>query len=285
VLVRAVSTENATRVIETHVLPGVARVRATLAKEGTCVGDVLPADAKKTIDALAGNPKGPRLGWLRGALDRDRLHVLIAPAIQEVFVRFISRIAQPGKESGTGGATAAAAQLLGKHGRDTGDRLRCIGKSVAGGHGVDIEAKLRDAARDYSQGAVSVFDESIRRRIATDEGQAIIGELARGVVAHILTTPVTTIADDLDRLSIADVLRVAPSVIAYAVEHEPVRSIFREEVRAALAIEGTRTFREVLEEAGLLETLHAHLVGRGDPVIRELFASKAFADWVDALLS
>jgi hypothetical protein len=285
ILARAVVRENGARLLERHVLPGLTRVRDAVAKGEERVGDALPDDVKETLARLIGSPKGPRLGWLRGALDRERLHALIAPAIQEVFLSFVGRITQGGKEGGGGGTTAAAAQLLGRLGRDTGERLRSLGKSVAGGLGVDIEAKLRDAARDYTHAAVSVFDDAIRRRLATEEGQAIIGELARGVFVHVLETPATTIVDDLDRLPLADALGVVPAVLEHDLARALWHGIVREEARAALALEGSRTVRELLDEAKLLDPLHAELVRRADPVVRGLFASASFADWLDTLLA
>ncbi len=283
-LIDALSHGNAARGIERHVLPGLARVQHALAASQETVGDTVPDDARAAIDALVTHPSGPRFAWLRGALDRDKLRTLIAPALQEVLVSFASHIPLAGRDGGAGGAARVAAGLVGQLGRSTGERLRNLGKSVADGLGVDIEAKLRDAARDASQGAVSGLERAITARLATPEGENLVAALARSVLAHVLATPMSTILDDLDRLPLADAIRVAAPILEHTLARELWRSIVRNEVRAALALEGARSVRELLEEAGLLAQTRTLILDRADRVAHEFFHGDAFASWIDRLL-
>lgn len=285
VLVDALSRDNAARVLERHIVPGLSRVHAALRAANERLGDALPADAQAAIDALVTHPRGPRFGWLRGALDRDKLRALLAPALQEMFVSFAARIPLAGRDGGAaGGAAASVAGLVGSLGRGAGERLRSLGKSVADGLGVDIEAKLRDAARDYSQGAVSGLERAVSARLSTPEGAALVAGLSRSVLQHVLATPLHVILDDLDRLPLADALRVAPPVVAHDLSRELWRAIVREETRAYLALEGQRSLRELLDEAGLLTSIRGLVLTTVEPVARELFASAAFEAWLERLL-
>jgi hypothetical protein len=284
-IVDALSHGNSARTIERHVLPGLARVQAALGASGERVGDAVPEQAHADIDALVTHPGGPRFAWLRGALDRDKLRVLIAPALQEVLVSFAARIPLAGREGGGGGAASIAAGLVGQFGRSTGERLRNLGKSVADGLGVDIEAKLRDAARDASQGAVSVLERAITARMATPEGEKLVAALARSVLEHVLATPISVILEDLDRLPLEAAVRIAAPILEHDVARELWRTIIREEVRAVLVLEGARSVRELLEEAGLLRQVRTLILERADRVAHEFFRSQGFAAWLDRLLT
>jgi hypothetical protein len=279
VLVQALSEQNAERTIGRHVLPGLARVHASLHVAKEHVGDAVPASARTQLDALVTNPRGPRFLWLKGALDRDKLRALITPAIQEMLIGFAGKVAPGGKE-----AVGAAAGVIGMLGRNTGERLLSFGKSVADNLGVDIEGRMREAARDYSQGATAGLQAAIEKRIRSPEASSLIAGLSRGVLEHVLATPMATILDDLDRLPLGDAVKLAAPILEHNLGRELWRNIVESEVRAVLALEGQRTLRELLQEAGLLELLHEKILERGEPVLRQLFASDGFAQWLDRLL-
>lgn len=283
-LVQALSNDNAARVIEQHVLPGFARVQAALSDAQLNVGDLVPESARAKLEALSTNPRGPRFAWLQGALDRDKLRALLAPALQEVLMSFATRIPLGGREGGAGSAAAAAAGLVGRLGRGTGERLLNLGKSVADGFGVDLEARLRDAARDYSQGAVAAFQRAIGARLTTPEAAGLIEGLQRSVLQHVLATPVSTILDDLDRIPLADAIALAAPILEHNLGQALWRKIVETEVRSVLAIEGQRTLRELLEEAGLLEIVRNYFVDHGDSAVRDLVQSQAFSAWLSRVL-
>jgi hypothetical protein len=283
-LVEALTANNSARVIERHVLPGLGRVRGALRTANETVGGTLPESARAKIEQLVTQRKGPRFAWLGGALDRDKIRALLAPALQEVFVNFGARMPLGGRESGSGSAASAAAGFVGRLGRGTGERLLNLGKSVADGFGVDIEARLREAARDYSQGAVAGLQRAIATRLATPEAATLIEGLQRSVLEHVLATPVSTILDDLDRLPLADAIKLASPILEHDLARGLWRSIVSAEVHAVLELESARTLRELLEEAGLLTGLRSELLERGDGVARTLFASQEFAAWLERVL-
>ena len=284
-LVQALSEGNAARVIEQHVLPGLLRVQATLGSAGTLVGDLVPQAAQARLDTLATNPRGPRFAWLNGALDRDKLRALLAPALQELFMSFGTRIPLGGRENGAASAAAAAAGLVGRLGRGTGERLLNLGKSVADGFGVDLEARLRDAARDYSQGAVAGLQRALEARLKTPEAAGLLEGLQRSVLQHVLATPVSTILADLDRIPLREAIALAAPILEHNLAQELWRKIVETEVRAVLAIEGQRRLRELLEEAGLLEIVRSYFLDHGDTAVKGLVQSEAFSAWLGRVLA
>ncbi len=284
-LVSALARGNVERVVERHVLPGLARVRGALARGNERVGDAVPEAARLRIDALVTKRDGPRFAWLRGALDRDKLRALLSPALQEVFVSFAGRVPGVGREPGAASAVGAAAGLVGRLGRGAGERMLNLGKSVADGLGVDIEARLREAARDYSQGAVASLQRAIATRLAAPEAAALIEGLARSVLDQVLKTPISTILDDLDRLPLREAIALSAPIIEHDLARELWRTIVEAEVQAVLVLEGERSVRELLEEAGLLVQVRTHLIERGDATLRPLFASPDFAAWIDRVLA
>ena len=72
-------------------------------------------------------------------------------------------------------------------------------------------------------------------------------------------------------------------------EHNAERSLFvaglHDEIDELLEIDGERTGRELLEEAGLLEHVRAQAVAQVDEHSAALFGSDAFAAWVKGVLA
>ncbi len=289
ILVQALSRENCVREIERHVVPGLGRVHAALREAGERVGDAVPDDARASLEALVRNPKGPRFAWLAGALDRDKLRTLLAPALQEMLVSFAARVpfATQGEKGDKAGPSAvgAAAGLLSRVGRGTGERLLNLGKSVADGFGVDLETRLREAARDYSQSATVGLQRAIAARLATPEAETLVSGLAQSVLDHVLRTPMDTILSDLDRLPLAEALRLVPPILEHDLARPLWQAIVRAEVHSFLALEGPRSVRALLEEAGLYEPVRTLLIDRGDSLLAPLFASVEFGAWLDEVLA
>jgi hypothetical protein len=166
-------------------------------------------------------------------------------------------------------------------GRST-ERLVSVASSVADGLGVDIQAKIQDAARDYSQGATAVVQQAIRARLQQPEGQAAVERIARQVTAHVLGSKVGDIVKDADRLPLERAFRVAPAIIAHEVERASVQALIAGELQAYLALEGQRSVRDLLVEHGLLDAVRGWAVTQVDQKARALIATPAFTQWLSA---
>ena len=277
IYVAALSSENVARVIERHVLPGIARVRGLLRDAGERVGDAVPEPVVARIEALAAKPDGPRAAWMRGALDPTKLRELLAPALAQTLLEFVRDLPLAGgladaAGAGSGGGrearTGLAAGLVGRLGREVQkntERLVNAGRTVAGGLGVDLERRVQQSARDFSQGAVAGLQRAMRERAASADGRALLAELSRGVVRHVMATPVETILRDLDQLPLEDAVRLAPATIEHNLARELGRRALETELRAFLA------------PAQPGQAIQAVAAG--------LFASPAFAGWLKRVLS
>jgi hypothetical protein len=292
VYVAALSEQNVARAIERHVLPGIARVRALLREAGERLGDAVPGEVTARIEALATKRDGPRGTWMRGALDPALLRELLAPALAQTLLEFVRDLPlagglAEGGSSGSGrpGLTAGLVGRLGREVQKSTERLVNVGRSVAGGLGVDLDRVVQQRAREFSQGAVASIQRALRERFASPEGAALLAQLSRGVVRHVLATPVEVILQDLDRLPLEDAVRLAPATVAHDLSRELGQRALEGEIRAYLAAEGARSLRELLEEAGLLARVRALAVERVHAGAVGLFASPAFADWLERLLS
>lgn len=292
--VAALTRENVERAIERHVLPGIGRVRGLLRAAGEQVGDAVPEPVRARIEALAAKPDGPRGAWMRGALDPAKLRELLAPALAQTLLEFVRELPLAGGMADAAGAggregrPGLAAGLVGRLGREVQkntERLVNVGRSVAGGLGVDLERRVQESARDFSQGAVARLQRALRERAASPEGAALLAELSRNVVRHVMATPVETILHDLDRLPLEAAVRLAPATIEHTLARELGRRALEGELRAFVAVEGTRSLRELLAEAGLLARVRERAIERADEAATGLFASPAFADWLQRVLS
>jgi hypothetical protein len=292
-IVSALSDANVARALERHVLPGIARVRELQRAAGERVGDGVPEPVRARIEALAGKPDGPRFGWMRGALDPARLRELLAPALQETLLEFVRELPLAGALADAGAERSdrragLAAGLVGRLGREVQkgtERLVHVGRSVAGGLGVDLERRFQEVAREFSQGAVAGLQRALRERSASADGAKLLADLSHGVVGHIMHTPVETILRDLDRLPLADALALLPATIEHNLCRELGRRALEGEARAWLELEGARSLRELLAEASLLEQVRTLAVERVHASTAELFGSTSFARWLEQVLA
>src|SRR6478752_501126 len=76
---KALTAENAERIAERHVLPIIARVDGAFAGKPERLKDALTDAAEQQLRAIVASGKGPRLGWLKGAVDPDDIRLLVAP--------------------------------------------------------------------------------------------------------------------------------------------------------------------------------------------------------------
>ncbi|MDD9934983.1 MAG: hypothetical protein OXT09_15335 [Myxococcales bacterium] len=294
IFVQALDGDNVQRAIDRHLLPAIPRVRAQLDDAGEKVGDGLPEAVKERIVELSANPAGPRFRWMRGALDPAKLRDLFAPVVQEILLQFVRSVPGLGGDAGGGEPATAgkpsrgvASGLVGRLGREVSKgtgRLVSVGRSVADGLGVDLEGRLQETARDFSQGAMAGLQRGLRERMQSDQGREILSGLSRSVVDHIMATPVETILKDLDRLPLEAAIALAPDTLRHELGRELVRALLRGEIAAWLELEGARTLGELLEEAGLRAQVRTLAVERGHAAAAELFRSTAFASWLEQLL-
>jgi len=283
----ALSEPRLERAIDRHVADAIARLRARLAAEGGTVGDAVPKELHGAMLDLIGDTEGPRLPWLRGALDPKLVRDLMAPVFQDLLVGFAGKV--PGAMGGAAGGAAAAGAgalmgALSSSARSGAGRLLNAGRSVVGGLGKEFESNLRHVAKDFSRGAVSAFQESLRKRLRSQEGRELLSELQQGAFEHVMAVELSAIDEDLQRLKIGELLALHPPLIAHNLGRQLGQTALTEALEAYFAIEGERTLSELLDDWGVREEIRGIAVQRGEGIARDLFSSDDFRGWLDDVL-
>jgi hypothetical protein len=285
----ALTRDNAQRLAERHLVTAAGRVQTRLSSAPDRVRDAMPADVQERLAALVHAGKGPRFGWLKGAIDPGDLRQLLAPVVQQVLGQFTAKLPIPGLGGSSGSSPPAGlgglVGMLGKQVSKSASQLADVGKSVIGGLSSELQNRLGALTRDFSQTAVSEFRAALGERLKSDEGQEIVQRIRDRVVAHVLDTRLTLIVDDFLQLPIEDVTFIAAGVAG----HQPGQALFQDllagEIQGVLGELGTRSLHDVLSEAGIADDARAFCIRAVEPGLKKLVASDAFADWLDRLLA
>ncbi|HEX4354001.1 MAG TPA: hypothetical protein VHZ95_13825, partial [Polyangiales bacterium] len=215
---------------------------------------------------------------------------LLGPVWMQVMLNFAKRFPIPGVGGGTHTATPAPAAvrgiagLLGRSVQQRAERLVDAGRSVMDSLGIDVEKKLQAAARDFSDSAMSIWNDALRDRLASEDGRALLAQIHVGVVEHVLATKFSDLHRDAADLPIEAILDLMPELIAPAAHSGYVLEIVERELTAYLQVEGDRTLSALLTDLGVLDEARALIVAKGDELVRSLAAQAAFADWLARLL-
>ena len=283
-LVQALHENNAARAIEQHVLPGLLRVQATLGSARTQVGDLVPQAAQGRLDALATNPRGPRFAWLNGALDRDKLRALLAPALQELFMgHFATRIPLGGRENGAGSAAAAAAGWW--VGSDAGPESACSTSARASRMGSASISKracamprvitVRELWRACTRARGTPGD-TRGRRLAGGAAAQRVAARARHARLDDSRGPRPHSATRCHRARGTESGAQPRAGAVARVSWKP---------RCAQCSPSKANARCVLlEEAGLLGIVRSYFLDHGDTAVKGLVQSEAFPAWLGRVL-
>lgn len=284
---RALTRENIARDVARRVRPGWKRYASAVHARATVVGDLVPDDARAALRALLSQPSGARAKWARGAVDPALLKRLLAPVWVQLLSSFARKFAIPGGggSSAEGAPKSSFASRLGRSVQQRAERFVDVGRNALEGLGIDIEKKLSAAAREFSEGALAIWNQALRDRLRSEEGQAIIAQIKLGVLEHVLRVPLAELQRDADALPIAPIFELSPAVIAHAAQHELVQAVVLAELDAFMTEEGERTLNDVLGEVGARDEVRAVLATRCDQTLKTWAKSAAFAAWLERLLA
>jgi hypothetical protein len=287
IVLSALSEASVQRVVERHVRPAHHRHARAIVGSGVLVGALVPDSARAGMHAIAAKLHLPRARWAQKAFDPALVRTLLAPVWTQVLMSFATRLPIPGLAGvvGQGPASASVTGLLARTALQRAGKLVDRGKSAIGSLGIDVDKRLADAARGFSDNAAQIFRAALDERLASDEGRALVAQIAGGVLDHVLATKIEDLQQDVDDLPVDDVLSLVPQVIAYAAQTAYVQGIIRRELDSYLALEGGRTLTELLEELGILEPTRSALIERGAAHTASFLRSPRFADWLQRALS
>lgn len=287
IVLSALSEASVRRIVQRHVQPGHWRHVKAVAGTGTTVGMLVPEAARAGMHAIAAKVRVPRARWAQNAFDPALMRALLAPVWTQVLMGFTTKLPIPGLAGAVGHGTAAASVtgLLARTALQSAGRLVDRGKSAIGTLGIDVDKRLADAARGFSDSAAQIFRTALQERLASDEGRALVARIASGALDHVLGTKIEDMQRDLDELPVDDAFALAPQVIAFAAQTEYVQSIVRRELDSYLALEGDRTLSTLLDDLGILEPTRSALLERAAAHTTSFLRSPQFAAWLQRALA
>jgi len=288
IVLTALTDDNLNRFLERHAHPARQRRQQRWEESGERVEQVIPEELATRVEAILARHDGPRARWAKGAIDPADLRRLLAPALQAVLLSFVDRVAtltpnvprMPAAKPSRFGLRKKLKQNI----KDRGEQILGAGKSVLDGLGLDVRERLEQAAGEFGESASSVLRESMEARLRSDEGKEILGRMRVSLFQRLLQTPLSELAGDADRLDGTEVGAIVAAIVAHNSVRDEVRASLTVEIEAMIALEGQRTLREVLDEAGLTEVVGAASARQLDVVTHGLFASEPFSRWLAALI-
>lgn len=279
-ILAGLTRESADRVGARHVLPAIERIAGALRGRPETLRDLLSEEGARELRALVQAGKGPRYGFMRGAIDGDDLRRLIAPVVQQLLQQFTARLPIPGLGAVTGGAGSGMGSLGGLVGR--------IGKQVQRGAGqlADVgRSMFGSVIREFSESATSDFRAALKERLASPEGQRIVAAMRERFVTHLLSVKADDAVQDLMQLPRSEIAALVSTVVAHQRELPLFREIYANEFDAVLAEIGERPARELLRELGSLEPLREQIVTTVERAIAATVESAGFTAWLERLLA
>ena len=285
IVLAALTRENLARELERLVQPGVRRYSAAIAGANERVSDLVPDEAVALLRKQLEQPTGARARWAKGAVDPALLKRLLGPVWVQLLVSFARRIpGLGGASAGAGASSGGIASMLGRTVQQGAGRIASVGKSALEGLGIDVEKKLTAAARDFSDGALSVWNQALRERLQSPEGKAIVTQIKHGVLEHVQKTQLSELDRDAVALPLAPYLDLVPLIVGHAVRVPFVRKIIDSELQAYLEVAGDRRLDELLGELSVLEQTRKWLIARVDSQLLGYFQTPTFAGWIAKLV-
>jgi hypothetical protein len=287
IILDGLTRENLAREWARSVQPGVRRYSAHVAPAPEQLSDLMSDEAVAALREQLEQPTGARARWAKGAVDPALLKRLLGPVWVQLLVNFAKRLPIPGLGGSAApgaGASRGIASMLGRSVQHGAERLVGAGRSALEGLGIDVEKKLLAAARDFSDGALSVWNQALRERLQSPEGKAIVTQIKHGVLSHVLKTKLSDLDRDAVALPLAAYLDLVPLVLGHAVRVPFVRKLIDAELQAYLEVAGDRRLDEVLAELGVLEQTRAYLRTRANTQLWGFCQSPAFAAWLAKLV-
>jgi len=301
-VIASLTGENAARTVDRHLRPGFDRWMDRWEANQDTPGDYLDDDLRARLERLVTSAKAPKAKWASKAIDPKLVRRLVAPVVQDVLVRFANRLplpgmggnGEPGKSSSSASPSSpnsSGGKLLGGLRNRVRDRVAAgaervvdAGKSALGGLGAEVERKMNAAAKDFSETASAEFRDAMVARLKSDEGKEIIRELRLQALRGALDATFFALTEDARYMPLDEIFAMVGPGVELNREHPTLRQTLHEELKAVLAMEGERTTRELLDEAGLIDRVMRVALDRVDGLARDLFATEEFSAWIGELL-
>lgn len=271
-LERALQPSVMERIVRAHLRPWLDRERDRAHARGDRVGDWLTAEAIAELRALAARPVELKRSAVESVVRQEAVRDMLRGIIEEALDRFVDTL-RPG---GSGGG------LVGAVGRGAFGLAGSVGKGLFGGISSQVEGQLRRAVTTFLEGSMNALLDRVVAMLSSRETAEQLGRMKLSGFDRALKQTTASVMDALHRQPLDDLLEPLPELLAHNLAREEVRAGVLEEVRAILEIEGARTVRELLDEAGAVEAWRSEVLDVATPLVQELSRTPAFRAWLAA---
>lgn len=265
---RALQPEVVERWVRDHLRPSLDRERTRAHRRGDRVRDWLTPESIAELRSIVARPVRLKRDFLEGVVKQDAVRHMLRGIIEETLQRFVQML----KPSGSGGG------LVGAVGRSAFG----LAGGLLGGIGDKIEQTLPRLVATFLESSMNAMLERVVALASTPEAAANLGKAALNAFDGALGQKTGAVADAAHRAPLDDLLALLPEIVAHNIARPEVRAGLLEEVHAALAVEGERPIRALLDEAGTTTLWRSELIATGAPLVNEWSASAPFRAWIAA---
>lgn len=292
----ALTAPNLQRAHERHLEPGRLRAREHAVATGDTPGAWLDPALRARLETLVREAPAPRAKWAKDVVEPAQIRRLVAPALQEMLIGFAQKLPIPGAKHDEPAKEAPRdTSRLPKFGirdlvrhTELGRRAEGVidrGRSIVGGLSAEVEARMQTAAKEFSQTAGDELRAALAERLKSDEGKQLLDQMRMSVLNRVLATTVADLTADLEYQDLPAIHAFVQDLIVARRDDPRVDAFVDAVIRPGFAAEAARTPRELLVEAGLLDTVHPMLLARTAQSIAWTATAPAFATWVESLLA
>lgn len=283
-LIAAATGPNAATSIERHVRPGWERHLARCEETQDTLGKGLPDETRKRIGRLIVETPPPKAEWTKDMVDQKLVQRLFAPVAQEFLLGFAKRLPIPGLSGFEDPSESRSGFGLRNRLKQSVEKRAATfveaGKSMLGG----MERQIQTLAKDFSESAGRDVRRAMIERLKSEEGHALASQIVLQALDHVLDTPLAELNRDTADLPWDDIWALVPAVVEHNRERAPIVDALRAELHAWLEVDGERSARALLDEAGTLDVTVASALSHFDAPVRDFFGSDGFRGWLDEAL-
>jgi hypothetical protein len=269
---RALQPAFVERWVRDHLRPWLDRERTRAHARGDVVKDWLTPEAIAELRSFAARPVKLNKAFLEGLVKQDAVRHMLRGIVEETLDRFVTMM----KPGGSGGG------LVGAMGRGAFGIAGSLGKGVLGGISGQIESQLRGAIGGFLDSSMSFLLDRVVALASSPDTAARLGRMNLTGFDEALKVKTGRVADGVHQAPLDDLLGTLPELLAHNIARPELRDGLLDEVRAWLEVEGARTVRQILDEAGATQHWRDEIVAVGGPLLGDASATEAFRAWFAA---
>ncbi len=256
------------RVVQKHLRPAIDREQGRARRRGDQVGDAFTPEATEVLRKRAAQPVHLDRALLKRIINQESVRYMLRSIVQETLDRFVQGLTSVG---GSG--------LLGSLGRSAAGIASSLGSAVLGTVAPQLESQIKRAASSFVAGSLTAILDRLVDNLTSPEGAERLAHLRVTAFDAMLDLPTRRVAEAV-RASVDDeVLGLLPGWIAYTMGRDAIREAILDEARAALAVEGSKRLREILDNEEAVAAWREDVVRIGGPLVAEFAGSAAFQAW------